>query len=277
MLSNASFAAVTDLFHRVSGIRLSEAKRPLVAGRLQKLAARHGCASLDDYVEHLMHADDPEEVVRVIDKLTTNETYFFREPQHFDALAALLDERPQTPHRAHTAFRVWSAASSSGEEAYSIAMLLADRLGLDGWDVVGTDLSTSMVEQARRGLYPMERARDMPADYLKRWCRKGHGAHDGQLLVSQDLRRRVRFEGANLTQPLPNLGLFDVIFLRNVLIYFDTPGKADIVRRVLPLLKPQGRLFTGHAESIANLNLPVRSLAPAVYVRTADALSGATA
>jgi chemotaxis protein methyltransferase CheR len=237
-----------------------------VAGRLQKLAMRHGAANLDDYVRQLMQDDDADEIVRVIDKLTTNETYFFREPQHFDALADLLDARG----RSGQTFRVWSAASSTGEEAYSIAMLLADRLGLDGWEVLGTDLSTSVVEHARQGLYTMERARDVPADYLKQWCRKGHGVHEGHLLVSKELRRRVRFECANLTQQLPDLGRFDVIFLRNVLIYFDTPSKAAIVRRVLPLLKPDGRLFTGHAESIGNLDLPVRTLAPAIYVR-ADA------
>jgi chemotaxis protein methyltransferase CheR len=264
MLSDASFAAVTDLFHSVSGIRLGEAKRPLVVGRLQKLAQRRGFAELDSYVERLLQGGDAAEIADVIDKLTTNETYFFREPEHFQALADLLDARPKSGPR----FRVWSAASSSGEEAYSIAMLLADRLGLDGWEVIGTDLSTHVVELARQGLYPMERAREVPQDYLKRWCRKGHGAHAGQLLVSQELRRRVRFECANLTQDLPDLGLFDVVFLRNVLIYFDTPGKTDIVRRVLPLLKPDGRLYTGHAESIANLNLPVRSLAPAIYART---------
>jgi chemotaxis protein methyltransferase CheR len=263
MLSNASFAAVTDLFHRASGIRLTEAKRPLVEGRLQKLAQASGADNLDSYVQRLLAGADTDEIVRVIDKLTTNETYFFREPGHFTALAALLDQRPSAGGR----FRVWSAASSSGEEAYSIAMLLADRLGLDGWEVLGTDLSTQMVEAARCGLYPMERAREVPQDDLVRWCRKGHGAHAGQLLVAQELRRRVRFECANLNEPLPEIGLFDVIFLRNVLIYFDAAGKQAIVRRVLALLKPGGRLFTGHAESIANLGLPVRALSPAIYER----------
>jgi chemotaxis protein methyltransferase CheR len=261
LLSPESFDAVTEMFHRVSGIRLSEAKRPLVAGRLQKLAQQRGIASLDRYVAQLLEDDDPAEMVRVIDKLTTNETYFFREPAHFDALSAVLAQRP-----ASTApFRVWSAASSSGEEAYSIAMLLADRLGLDGWEVLGTDLSTSVVEQARQACYPMERAQGVPAHNLKRWCLKGHGAHEGQLLISRELRSRVRFECANLTQALPEIGLFDVIFLRNVLIYFDMPGKTDIVRRVLTRLKPTGQLFTGHAESIANLGLPVRAVKTAVY------------
>lgn len=261
MLSQDAFDAVTDLFHSVSGIRLTDSKKALVTGRLQKLAQEKSC-TIDQYVRTLIQDHDPEEVVRVIDKLTTNETYFFREPQHFEFLADLLAHRPSGAGE----FRVWSGASSSGEEAYSIAMLLADKLGLSGWQIVGTDLSTAMVDSARLALYPMERAQHTPTAYLKRWCLKGKDEYEGQLLISRELRERVRFQPANLTQDLPDIGMFDVIFLRNVLIYFDPPGKADIVQRVLTRLKPKGHLFTGHAESIANLNLPVRAITSAVYV-----------
>jgi chemotaxis protein methyltransferase CheR len=256
-LSPTSFRAVSDLFHRVSGIRLTEAKRALVAGRLQRLAQACGAPDLESYVEALLRHDDAAEVTRVVDKLTTNETYFFREPQHFERLAQVA--------AAHGGpLRVWSAASSSGEEAYSIAMTLAEH-SRGPWEVVGTDLSTAVIDTARRGLYPLERAEGIPPAWLKRWCLKGEGEYDGQLLIAKALRERVRFQCANLTQPLPELGRFDVIFLRNVLIYFDPPGKAAIVRRVLGCLQPQGLLFSGHAESLANLGLPVRAVASAVY------------
>ncbi|MFO1341181.1 MAG: protein-glutamate O-methyltransferase CheR [Burkholderiaceae bacterium] len=261
-LSNDAFHAVSDLFHDISGIRLAESKRPLVAGRLQKLAQGQGLASLDDYVDRLLAERDPAEIVRVVDKLTTNETYFFREPQHFQFLAELL-----AAHEPRRPFRVWSAASSSGEEAYSIAMLLAEKLGPDGWEVVGTDLSTAMVSAAQRGLYPMERARHTPREYLKRHCLRGQGEHEGQLLVSRALRQNVRFTAANLMEPLPDLGRFDVIFLRNVLIYFDTPAKEAIVKRVVQLLQPDGYLFVGHAESLAHLQLGLRTQRTAVYAR----------
>jgi chemotaxis protein methyltransferase CheR len=261
MLSNESFKAVTGMFQRVSGIQLGEAKRALVTGRLQKLAQARGLRDVNDYVKTLMQESDQEELVRVVDKLTTNETYFFREPAHYDHLAAWLKQR-----RATTKLRVWSGASSSGEEAYSLAMMLGETLGLTGWEIVGTDLSTAMVQTAQRAVYPMDRARQMPESYLKRWCRKGSGAFEGQLMVCKELRNNVRFECANLTRELPPVGEFEIIFLRNVLIYFDTQGKADIVRRVLGHLKPDGMLYTGHAESIANMGLPVRSIAPAVYV-----------
>lgn len=266
MLSKHSFQAVTTMFRQVSGIQLSEAKQALVAGRLQKLAQARGLRDVDAYVALLMREGDAQEMVKVVDKLTTNETYFFREPQHFDHLRRLLAERKS--RAALGDFRVWSAASSSGEEAYSIAMVLGEHFGLKGWQVIGTDLSTAMVDTARRGLYPIERARLTPMPLLKRWCLKGQGDNLGKLMVAPELRQLVRFECANLTRTLPEIGQFDLIFLRNVLIYFDGPGKADIVHRVLTRLKPAGLLFTGHAESIANLGIPAVSVAPAVYRHT---------
>jgi chemotaxis protein methyltransferase CheR len=262
MLSQKSFDAVTSLFHRVSGIQLTDAKRALVTGRLQKLALARGLKDLDQYVELLMRGADEHEMVRLVDKLTTNETYFFREPQHFQHLEAWL----RGEGKRHQPLKVWSAASSSGEEAYSLAMLLAD-IGEGGsWDIVGTDLSTAVLEQARRAVYPLARATNLPPAYLKRWCLRGRGSNEGMFQIGRELRQRVRFSQVNLMRPLPDLGPFDVIFLRNVLIYFDNAGKADIVTRVLSRLAPHGRLYTGHAESIANLGLPVRSIAPAVYV-----------
>jgi chemotaxis protein methyltransferase CheR len=263
MLSRHSFQAVAAMFHEVSGIQLSQNKQALVAGRLQKLAQAHGLHDVEAYVTQLLREHDPQELVKVIDRLTTNETCFFREPQHFDHLRRMLTERRHSTSAGD--FRVWSAASSSGEEAYSIAMVLGHHFGLTGWQVIGTDLSTAMVQAARQGRYPLERARLTPMPLLRRWCLKGQGDHLGHLMVMPTLRRRVHFECANLTRTLPEIGQFDVIFLRNVLIYFDSAGKADIVRRVLTRLKPAGLLFTGHAESITNLGLPVVSVAPAVH------------
>jgi chemotaxis protein methyltransferase CheR len=260
-LSTQSFKSVTRLFHRVSGIQLADSKQALVSGRLQRLAQEAGEASLDAYIERLVRGDvSAEEMTRVVDRLTTNETYFFREPQHFNDLAKRLAQHP-----ADKEFLVWSAASSSGEEAYSAAMLLADQLGGSPWKVIGTDLSTAMVASAQRGLFTMERARMVPPDYLKRFCLKGRDEHAGSMLVTAALRERVHFTAANLMQPLPTLPQFDVIFLRNVLIYFDNDAKAQIVRRVLTQLKPQGVLYTGHAESLSALGLPLRTLGTAIH------------
>ncbi|WP_374595059.1 protein-glutamate O-methyltransferase CheR [Aquabacterium sp.] len=262
-LSQRSFNAVCEMFRNVSGIKLAPEKRSMVVGRLQKLANESGAASLDDFIERVVRGDDPTQVVKVVDKLTTNETYFFREPQHFAFLERLLAER-----RGGGEFRVWSAASSSGEEAYSIAMVLADKIGRRGWQIVGTDLSTSVLASARRALYPMDRTDHMPPGYLKRFCLKGLDEYAGQLLIDKPLRANVRFEQANLMQPLPDIGLFDVVFLRNVLIYFDNEKKAEIVQRVVPQLKPGGYLFTGHSESLSMLKTGLRQVQPAIYART---------
>lgn len=262
-LSQRSFDAVCAMFRNVSGIRLSAEKRSMVVGRLQRLAMESGAASLDAYVDSVVRGDDPAQVVKVVDRLTTNETYFFREPQHFAFLEQLLAQR-----RGGGDFRVWSAASSSGEEAHSIAMVLADKIGRRGWQIVGTDLSTSVLATARRGLYPMDRTEHMPAGYLKRFCLKGIDEYEGQLLIAKELRANVRFEQANLMQNLPNIGVFDVVFLRNVLIYFDTDKKREIVQRVAALIKPGGYLFTGHSESIGMLQTGLKQLKPAIYART---------
>jgi chemotaxis protein methyltransferase CheR len=263
-LTARGFERVSQLFHAVSGIRLTPAKHALVVTRLAKLAAESGEDDLDRYVDRLLGGGlPPAETTRVIDRLTTNETYFFREPAHFRHFAELLEQHPTRE------WRVWSGASSSGEEIYSVAMLMADRLGLEDprWSILGTDLSTAMVEHARRALYGSSRTRDIPVPYLKRYCLKGTGAQEGQLLVDRALRQRTRFETLNLMEPLPaGFGPFDAIWLRNVLIYFEVEAKVAIVRRVLEVLAPHGVLYTGHAESLANLALPIRSLAPAVYV-----------
>ncbi|MEL4179542.1 CheR family methyltransferase [Roseateles sp. PN1] len=264
-LSPQSFTAITDLFHRISGIRLTEAKHALVQSRLQKLAADAGEPDLNNFVQKMVRGQMPESMLTsVVDKLTTNETYFFREPAHFDDLARRAEGAKAKDSKSE--FLVWSGASSSGEEAYSIAMVLADKLGSGPWSVRGTDLSSSVVASARRGLYPMERARDTSKDYLRRFCLRGEGPYEGTLLIQRELRARVRFQCANLMQPLPaDLPLFDVIFLRNVLIYFDAPAKRAIVSRVIERLKPGGVLYPGHAESLAALDLPLSAIAPAIY------------
>jgi len=261
-LSPQSFQAIAEFFQRVSGIRLVESKHALVQGRLQKLAMECGEGDINHFVTQVVRREVPDQVlVSVIDRLTTNETYFFREPQHFEDLALRVQDA------AHlNEFNVWSGASSSGEEAHSIAMLLADKRPRLPWRIFGTDLSTAMVESARKGLYPQERARQLPADYMKRYCLRGEGPFEGQLLIQRELRQRIIFLHGNLMEDLPKeLPMFDVIFLRNVLIYFDAPSKASIVRRVITKLKPEGVLYTGHAESLSSLDLPLRLLKTAVY------------
>jgi chemotaxis protein methyltransferase CheR len=265
-ISAKSFDAVSDLFHREAGIRLKPEKKHLVIGRLSRLAQEAGARNLDEYVEALLREGDDLERTRVVDRLTTNETYFFREPKHFEALEVLV--RAHAAERRPGPFRVWSAASSSGEEAYSIAMVLADQLGPRGWEVIGTDLSTQVIEAARTALYPMSRIEGISRERLRKWCRRGSGDYEGKMLVAKELRAHVRFEAANLMGPIPSIGLFQVIFLRNVLIYFDLEAKRRIVGAVETHLAPGGLLFTGHTESLTNVTYSLAAVQPAVYERT---------
>jgi len=261
-LSKVEFDKIRRLLHQIAGISLSPAKEALVSGRLAKRLQHYGLARYGDYLDLLVSGEAPAEMQLAIDLLTTNETYFFREPKHFERLRSLAS----AVRSSAQPFRVWSAASSTGEEAYSIAMVLTDCLGERAWEVIGSDISSRVLAHARRGQYSLERARHMPAGYLKRFCLKGMGTEDGTLLVARSLRSRVQFTSVNLNATLPRLGPFDVIFLRNVMIYFNEETKRQVVGRVLSLLRPGGHFFIGHSESLHGIiDEGLETLGPATY------------
>lgn len=260
-ITEQEFSQFRRFIYDAAGINLSPAKKALVGGRLSRRLEQCGAKSYGEYFELLSSGKAPDEIQTAVDLLTTNETYFFREQKHFDFLRKLLSasERRAQP------FRVWSAASSSGEEAYSIAMLLEDCLKGDAWEVVGSDISMRVLQRARAGHYPMERAKHIPQNYLQRYCLKGTGAQQGTLLIERSLRSRVQFSQVNLNQALPELGVFDVIFLRNVMIYFDNETKRQVVARVLSALRPGGYFCIGHSESLNEISNAVTPVAPSIY------------
>jgi chemotaxis protein methyltransferase CheR len=261
-LTPGEFAWFTDFLRRRTGIELKSGKESLVMGRLERRLRHHGVRTYTEYFQLLGRQENPEETRMAIDLMTTNETYFFREQQHFTLLPSLVsvvkEARP---------VRVWSAASSTGEEAYSIAMVLADCLGERSWEIVGTDLSRRVVATAGRGLFPVEAAERIPAPLRRAYCLKGRDEYEGMFTVRSELRRRVRFQTINLTQTLPDLGLFDVIFLRNVMIYFSGDTKRQVVERILTLLRPGGTLLIGHAETLTGLGTGLKLVGPSVYRR----------
>ncbi|MCE5233868.1 MAG: protein-glutamate O-methyltransferase CheR [Mizugakiibacter sp.] len=260
-ISDREFVQFQRFIFDAAGITLSPAKKALVSGRLAKRLQQYRLDNYGEYFRLLASGEAPEETQTAIDLLTTNETYFFREPKHFD----FLRQHVAATHRRTETFRVWSAASSSGEEAYSIAMTLADCLGDAPWEVVGSDISMRVLQRARAGHYPLERCKHIPPAYLRRFCLRGIGAQQGTLLIDGSLRNRVRFTPANLNAALPQLGSFDAIFLRNVMIYFNNDTKRKVVERVLPLLKRGGHFYIGHAESLNDITKAVHMLAPSVY------------
>lgn len=258
-LTDTELNGFSRLMFEAAGITLAPTKKALVEGRISKRLHALGLATFTDYLRHIRH--DAAERQQAIDLLTTNETYFFREPRHF----AYLSETIVPSADASRPFRVWSAACSSGEEPYSIAMVLAERMGQRPWEIVASDISTRVIDQARRAIYPMERAEKIPQAYLKAFCLKGTGTQEGMFTLQPSIRDRLRFQIINLNTTLPDLGTFDLIVLRNVMIYFDADTKRAVCRRLLDVLRPGGHLFIGHSESLNGLDLQVRAVQPAVY------------
>ncbi|MDB6052196.1 MAG: chemotaxis response, glutamate methyltransferase [Pseudomonas sp.] len=260
-LNDREFDQFQSWLYRTAGINLSPAKKALVAGRLFKRLKHYQLDSYGEYFKLIMGHESAGELQLALDLLTTNETYFFREPKHFDFLRQQV--LPQAlPGKL---FRVWSAASSSGEEPYSLAMVLAEGLSTTPWEIIGSDISTQVLTKARTGHYPMERARTLPQPLLVKYCLKGTGNQAGTFLIEKALRSRVTFIQVNLNDTLPPLGEFDVIFLRNVMIYFDQETKRKVVARLLPLLKPGGHFIISHSESLNGVSDALKMVAPSIY------------
>lgn len=260
-LTPADFAWLRRFLFERTGIELKPGKESMVMGRLDRRLRHHGLDTYAQYL-HLLASGDPVETQVAVDYLTTNETFFFRESAHFDFLGRIMAGRVVYGRP----IRVWSAASSTGEEAYTIAMVLADSLPPgQTWEVLGTDISTRVVEVARRGIYPIEAAARIPKRYLHEYCLRGREEYEGFLTVHRDLRARVEFREANLTVLPDNLGQFDVVFLRNVMIYFGVETKLRLVRRVVDLLRPGGYLFVSHAETLNGMETGLELITPSIY------------
>lgn len=264
-LTDLEYTDIRHFLFEESGISLGPNKKALVTGRLFKRVQALGLSSYREYIAKLTCGKFPDEVQTAIDLLTTNETYFFREPQHFAMLTELAEKADK-----HHKFRVWSAACSTGEEVYTIAMTLQEltRKGrLANWEVRGSDLSTRVLEQARTGLYSLDRTEGISTELMKRYFLQGTGPYQGTILADKKLREKAEFAQINLIEPLPELVPFDVIFLRNVLIYFEPPVKRKVVGQLLSALSPQGVLFVGLAETLNGLFDDLVSIGPGAYRR----------
>ena len=271
-LTEREFRDFRELILRESGIHLSDAKKALLVGRLTKRLRELG---LGDFTEYLQTVGESADELRVmLDHVSTNETHFFREPNHF----TYLEEHvyPQWRSRAEAGtrskhIRVWSAACSTGEEPYSLAMHLLTCFPPEaGWsiEIVGTDISTRVLERARAGTWRIEKAKEIPDDYLKTFMLKGQNGQAGRMKAGSAISSVVRFGRLNLNDPeyiLP--GNFDLIFCRNVMIYFRNETKKSVVKKLLRKLGPNGLLFVGHAENLGTLCEDVAAVAPTVYRR----------
>ncbi|MCE9600306.1 MAG: protein-glutamate O-methyltransferase CheR [Spirochaetia bacterium] len=261
-LQDQEFKLFQKLLYDTTGIALNDGKKPLVSGRLMSRLRHFELRTFDDYFRLVKR--DAVECQMMTDLLTTNETRFFREPAHF----VFMREKLLAMKGSRGVIRAWSAACSSGEEPYTMAMTCAETLGIDGgFDILGSDISQRVLDRAERGVYSMERAEGLAPDLLKKYCLRGVRSNEGTFCISRELRRHVKFRQINLLSPPNDLGHFDFIFLRNVMIYFDAVTRKQIVDRMMHVLKPGGFFVIGTAESLISVTDQLETAAPHVYRR----------
>ncbi len=266
--SDQEFKRIGEIMYEAAGLSYNDSKKSLIQSRLAPRILKLGLGGFADYIGQLEDESNVTEFQMAVDLLTTNETYFFREPKHYELL-----EKELAARRSKTPLAIWSAASSFGDEAYSTAMLLSDmqtagKIGPD-WSILGTDISHRVLLSAKEAVFPQDRLRAVAPERLRRYCLKGDGPAEGLSMVVDKLRQRVQFGQLNLCKPFEGLGPFDVIFLRNVLIYFDTPTKVEVVDRVLQTLRPGGLFFLGTAEGRVKCNTPLLALQPGAFRKPA--------
>lgn len=260
------FAFITEEL----GIKMSEAKQPMLRSRLQRRLRELGLASLDEYRRRLFdspHAE--EERVHFINAVTTNKTDFFREPEHFDYLVnTALPELDRGAGHAWN-LNLWCAGCSSGEEPYTLAMVLGEhaaRRPAFDYSILATDISTRVLEHALAGIYEEERIVPVPAPLRAKYLMRSKDRAQPQVRIIPELRRKVAFHRLNFMDA--DYGVkdrFEVIFFRNVMIYFDKPTQEEVIRKLCRNLAPGGYLFVGHSESLAGLRIPVTCIGPAIY------------
>lgn len=239
------FARVRALIYQQAGISLGESKQEMVYSRLARRLRAQGINTFVEYLDRLENGVDSEEWEAFTNALTTNLTSFFRESHHFPILAEHL-RNLQAP------LSIWCSAASTGEEPYSIAMTVCEAFGslTPPVSIIATDIDTNVLETASNGVYPIERIDKMAQDQVKRFFQRGKGDRSDQVRVRPELRQLITFKPLNLLgSSWPVSGPFDVIFCRNVMIYFDKPTQSRILARFEPLMKPDGLLFAGHSEN----------------------------
>lgn len=270
-LSRDDMALVAKLVYEHAGIVIREHKEAMARGRLARRVKVLGLGSIAEYCAYLRTSAAADEIPELINAVTTNHTAFFRERHHFDhlrkdVLPRLIQERAGRRGR----IRIWSAACSSGEEPYSAAAIARDVIGsrsdLD-FRILATDIDTDILDRAAAGLYPADQFERLPADLRPLLRLEGQNGR-GEARIADDLKRLIAFKRLNLIESWPMKGPFDVIFCRNVFIYFDTPTKAAILDRYVALLQPGGFLYLGHSESLPQPHPQLRLIGRTIYERT---------
>jgi chemotaxis protein methyltransferase CheR len=251
---------IAEVIYEHCGIRLDNGKKALIKARLGKRMRHYGFAELGDYCDYVRSQGKGEEFTLMVDALTTNFTNFLRENDHFNFMV-------QQALPGHRKFHVWSAASSSGEEPYTIAFYLSEVPGSD-WHITASDISTKVLEKARLGIYPVDRLAAVPRDWLRKYFQKGVNQWEGQYRVKRTIVEKVTFREINLIGSYDHAQPYQCVFCRNVMIYFDRATQERLITHLCQFLVPKGFLFIGHSESLNGLNVPLRCVRPSIYQRS---------
>ena len=265
ILSAPEFHRFCALAYRACGVKLQPGKEELVTGRLLKVMRSLHIGSFDEYYRFVRADNTGQALEALIDALTTHHTGFFREAGHFDYFASTI--LPEIQHRSQIS--IWSAACATGEEPYSIAFSLLDRLGepaLKSVEILATDISTRVLARARRGLFEKDRVSNLTTDYLRRYFQKGAGRWSDWFMVKRAIREQMEFQRLNLAGFEP-AAKFPLIFCRNVMIYFDSETQARVVNSLAQCLEPGGYLFIGYSESLSAIPHNLEFISPAIYRR----------
>lgn len=269
-LSAEAYRTLAALVHQHSHIRLGPDKQPMLANRLRKRLRTLGLTSYDEYCAVLRSAQGPDEIEQLVDLITTNHTRFFREPEHFTFLTArILPDLVSRLAAQGSPLRIWCAAGSSGEEPYTLAIVLAEYFREHPsveWLIEASDISHRMLEHAQQGIYPLDARHALAPELLRRYFQRGVGVRAGQSRVKAELRQRVRFQRINLFQAeYPVAREQHLILCRNVMIYFDPPSRATLVQKLSRQLAPGGYLFIGHSESLMGIRHDLESVRQSVF------------
>jgi len=271
-LSDVQFRRLSRLIYQKCGINLHEGKRSLLQARLAQRLRRGGFSSFKEYYDLIVKQEDNDEIIHLLDSVSTNLTFFFREAQHFEFLRDTVIKNIEAKRHLAGPRRIslWSAGCSSGEEPYSMAITVLEALKDPGaWriSILGSDLSTRMLQRAEKGIYPMERIRDLPLALKRKYFQKGVRSSEGLVRVKPEVRALVNFSRINLIEPFTFEDQFDVIFCRNVMIYFDKPTQEQVIDKLYACLREGGYLFIGHSESLTGVNHCLQYVMPSVYQR----------
>jgi len=266
--THKDFNHLCALVDKHTGIQLAEGKEDMLYGRLSRRIRKVGLSSFKTYIDLLERDEGGDEFGEFINAVTTNLTSFFRESHHFDYLKNTLLPALIKKNTVSRRIRIWSAGSSTGEEPYSIAMIVAETMP-PGWDVkiLATDLDTDVLAHGERGIYDDSRIEDLDKSVVKRWFVKNSN-QPGKVRVKPELQALIYFRHLNLLQDWPMKGPIDIIFCRNVIIYFDLPTKQKLVDRYADMLPDDGHLFLGHSEAMNNMSNRFSLCGKSVYSKT---------